>query len=80
VELYFNWQLWRIAKTVHEELSAAFLQHGIAKVCPYCGRLFVEVKRSYCSDRCRKAYHNGELYRRKQSKSRAGLVVEIPTV
>lgn len=72
VECRVAWHLWRIAETVHQELAEAFAQHGIGKVCTHCGRLFVDLGRSYCSDSCRKAYHDDKLYRRKQSKSRAG--------
>jgi len=75
VELRLAWQLWRIAQTVHQELSDAFMQHGIARVCPQCGRLFVVLKRSYCSEHCRKAYHDEKLYRRKKSESRPAYTV-----
>jgi len=70
IELWLAGSLLRIAEVVHKELSGSFLKHGIARVCPHCGQLFVEINRSYCSDRCRKAFHDAKLYQKTKTKFR----------
>lgn len=80
VEFRIAWHLWRIAETVHQELSKVFALHGVARVCKHCGQLFIDLKKAYCTERCRKAYHDAKLYRKSKTEFPPGLTNESPAI
>lgn len=65
VEAHLAWQLWCIAEMLHREILNALTTRGIAKTCPHCDLLLVDMKRQYCSERCRRAFQNAKDYRRR---------------
>ena len=72
VELWVAWHLSRIALSVHGELSEALTRSQIGKTCQHCGRLFLNVRRAYCSDQCMRAYSRSRYYQKSKSKKLHG--------
>lgn len=62
VEARLAWNLWKVAETAHTQLLAAFEGNGIARTCPHCDLLTVDLGRKYCSEACRIAFLNAKNY------------------
>lgn len=69
VELLHVWRLWAVGQVCHEEILGELKKHAIATVCSYCGLLHLKTTSAYCSDQCRKAFHDEKRYRRLRTKS-----------
>lgn len=69
-ELILAWHLWDITRRVRKELQDAMETVGVSP-CRHCGELVPTDRRAYCSETCRKAFHNEKSHQRKASSKRA---------
>jgi hypothetical protein len=66
VEARWAWLVWKMAERAHQLLLQAFQEKGVAHTCRHCDLLIVDMERQYCSERCRKAFHNARNYSRRK--------------